>query len=131
MDQQLERSFRRADDGIRVAGEFVRLSWRRLDDSFEAMLKQMDSGLRRGHIIIDTTTGGPQSTASLGNRLAERGVHYLEAPVSGSSEQARLGKALVIAAGEREVYDRCRDLFASFAAQSLYVGPWGIRTNRV
>ena len=94
-------------------------------DVVEEVLKQMDTGLRAGQIVIDTTTGNPQQTADLGARLARRGVHYLEAPVSGSSEQARRGKVLVIAGGEREVYEACRDVFASFAEQSLFAGPWG------
>ena len=45
-------------------------------------------------ILIDTTTGAPEQTARLGDRLAAGGVQYLDAPVSGSSEQTRAVKRL-------------------------------------
>ncbi len=39
--------------------------------------------------IIDTTTGEPDETAALAQRLARRGIHFLDAPFSGSSRQVR------------------------------------------
>lgn len=91
----------------------------------EQVLRQMKAEVRRGKIIIDTTTGQPQKTAELGACLAERGVGYLEAPISGSSQQARRGEVTVLAGGRRETYEACRDLLDCLAARSLYVGPWG------
>lgn len=41
--------------------------------------------LRPGQIIIDTTTGDPKEMAALGAELTEKGVHYLDATISGSS----------------------------------------------
>ncbi len=91
----------------------------------EEVLKQMEAGLQPEKIIIDTTTGDPQQTAQLGARLAERGVRYLDAPISGSSQQTRRGEVTVIVGGQKETYEACRDLFECLAARSLYVGPWG------
>ena len=53
------------------------------------VLEQMENGLRDGHLILDTTTGHPDQSTALGKRLAARGIQYLEAPISGSSEQTR------------------------------------------
>lgn len=91
----------------------------------EEVLSRLDGGLRPGQILIDTTTGGPAQTAELGRRLAERGVQYLDAPVSGSSDQTRRGEVTVIAGGRRETFDACRDVFDCFAARSIYAGPTG------
>ena len=50
----------------------------------EAVLEQLDDGLRSGQILIDTTTGDPDQTTALAERLASRGVEYLETPIAAS-----------------------------------------------
>jgi 3-hydroxyisobutyrate dehydrogenase-like beta-hydroxyacid dehydrogenase len=94
-------------------------------DVVQSMLQQMDSGLRRGKIIIDTTTGDPQCTADLGARLAVRGVEYLEVPVSGSSEQTRRHMSTALVAGNPHAFAACRDLLDCIAAKTYFVGAWG------
>lgn len=91
----------------------------------EAVLDQLESGLRVGQVLIDTTTGDPTQTTALGKRLASRNVAYLESPIAASSEQTRQGDALAIVAGPEEAYLACRDLFDCLAGKSHYVGPWG------
>ena len=94
-------------------------------ETVEAVLGQMDDGLRPGAILIDTTTGSPEQTAALGARLAERGVEYLDAPISGSSEQTRCGEVTTIVGGPRETFEACRDLFECFSRNTFYAGPCG------
>jgi 3-hydroxyisobutyrate dehydrogenase-like beta-hydroxyacid dehydrogenase len=91
----------------------------------EAVLAQLDDGLRVGQILIDATTGDPRQTAALGARLAQRGVHYLESPIAASSEQTRQGQAMAIVAGPEAAYAECHDVFAAIAAKSFHVGTWG------
>lgn len=94
-------------------------------DTVEEVLRQLDSGLRSGQILIDTTTGDPEQTARLGERLAARGVLYLDAPVSGSSEQTRRGEATTIAGGPPDAFESCRDILNCFSQNTFYAGPWG------
>jgi 3-hydroxyisobutyrate dehydrogenase-like beta-hydroxyacid dehydrogenase len=94
-------------------------------DLVPQVLDRMQSELRPGQIVIDTSTSDPQQTAALGKRLAERGVEYLEAPFSGSSEQARNHESTAIVAGNRAAFDACGDLWDCLAAKMFYVGPWG------
>jgi 3-hydroxyisobutyrate dehydrogenase-like beta-hydroxyacid dehydrogenase len=89
------------------------------------VLKSMEVGLRSGQIILDTTTGEPAQTAALGARLAAQGVHYLDAPISGSSEQTRRGEATVIVGGDRRTFDACADLWRVMGAKVFHVGPCG------
>ncbi|MEX2093705.1 MAG: NAD(P)-dependent oxidoreductase [Pirellulales bacterium] len=92
----------------------------------EAVLDQMKSGLRTGQILIDTTTGDPEQTTALGQRLAELGVHYLESPIAASSEQTRQGDAMAIVAGPPDAFADCRDVFAAIAGKTFHVGSaWG------
>jgi 3-hydroxyisobutyrate dehydrogenase-like beta-hydroxyacid dehydrogenase len=94
-------------------------------DVVASVLDQLGGALRPGQVLVDTTTGDPVQTAALGARLAERGVAYLDAPVSGSSEQTRRGEATVIVGGPVEAFDACRDLFAVLSQKVFHVGPWG------
>ena len=94
-------------------------------DTVEEVLGQLDGGLRPGQILIDTTTGEPEQTVRLGARLAARGVQYLDAPISGSSEQTRRGEATAIVGGPQEAFAACRDLFDCCAQKTIYAGPCG------
>ena len=91
----------------------------------ELVVNEMGSSLQPGHVIVDTTTGDPERTSVTGRRLDERGVKYLDATVSGSSEQARRGEVIVMAGGAKATFDASQDLFRAFAKQSFHVGPWG------
>lgn len=81
--------------------------------------------LRPGQIIMDTTTGDPREMAAIGAELLARGVHYLDATVSGSSAQLLQQDVLVMVGGDAAVFERCRDWFASFAREVIHVGPCG------
>ncbi len=89
------------------------------------VLERLSDHLRPGQVLIDTTTGEPEQTARLGARLAAQGVMYLDAPISGSSEQTRRGDITAIVSGPREAFDACRDLFDCCTAKTIYAGPCG------
>lgn len=89
------------------------------------VLDQLQDGLQPGQILVDTTTGEPDQTAALGARLATRGVHYLDAPISGSSEQTRRGEATVIVGGAPEAFAACADLWPVLGGNVFHVGPCG------
>ena len=89
------------------------------------VIEQMQSGLRAGQIVLDTSTSDPQHTVALGGRLAQAGVKYLEAPFSGSSEQTRNHQSTALVAGEQLTFDACADLWQCLAAKTFYVGAWG------
>jgi 3-hydroxyisobutyrate dehydrogenase-like beta-hydroxyacid dehydrogenase len=89
------------------------------------VIDQMHSGLRPGQIILDTSTSDPRHTAALGNQLAEKGIEFLEAPFSGSSEQTRNHQATALVAGNEAAFDACDDLWDCLAAKTYYMGAWG------
>ncbi len=93
-------------------------------DVVQSVLAELGS-LRPGQILIDTTTGDPDQTSTLGSELAEVGVRYLEAPIAASSEQTRCGEAVAILAGPDDTVHDCADLVQAIAAKSFHVGPWG------
>jgi 3-hydroxyisobutyrate dehydrogenase-like beta-hydroxyacid dehydrogenase len=89
------------------------------------VLRQLESELRRGCVVLDTTTGDPDDAAGFAEQLRRRGAAYLETNVGGSSRQVREHKAIVICGGEPDVYASCAGLLASISRQSFFMGPAG------
>jgi 3-hydroxyisobutyrate dehydrogenase-like beta-hydroxyacid dehydrogenase len=76
-------------------------------------------------ILIDTSTGDPHDASRLGSDLAMKGIDYLDATCSGSSEQVRQREALFMVGGRPTAFQQCADIFAAVACRSVYVGSWG------
>ena len=94
-------------------------------DVVEAVLAELDAGLHEGQILIDTTTGESVQTAALGARLAARGVRYIDAPISGSSQQTRAGEATVMVGGDDVTFAACADLWRVMGRKVFHVGACG------
>lgn len=94
-------------------------------DVVAEVLGQMEADLRPGQFIVDTTTGNPEETIALAQRLERKGVHYLDAPISGSSEQTRKGEATVMVGGDKSAFDACADLWPILGRKVFHTGPSG------
>jgi 3-hydroxyisobutyrate dehydrogenase-like beta-hydroxyacid dehydrogenase len=75
--------------------------------------------------IIDTTTGDPEETMALVGRLAQKGVIMLDSTISGSSRQVRDRAAVFMVGGDKEAFEKCRDIFEALSEKVFYVGPSG------
>jgi len=75
--------------------------------------------------IIDTTTGEPDKTAGLAQRLAGREIYFLDAPFSGSSRQVREKEVVFMVGGEKAAYEKCVDIFKALGAKVFYLGASG------
>ncbi len=89
------------------------------------VIERMSPGLRAGQILVDTTTGEPADAVSISQRLAKRGVRYLDAPISGSSEQTRRGEATVMVGGDAADFQACDDLWPMLGCKTFHVGGCG------
>ncbi len=94
-------------------------------DVVKEVLSQMRESLRSGQIIVDTTTGEPQQSSAMSVDLSSRKIDYLDAPISGSSEQTRRGEATTMVGGSRAAFDACADLWTVLGRNVFYVGPSG------
>jgi 3-hydroxyisobutyrate dehydrogenase-like beta-hydroxyacid dehydrogenase len=75
--------------------------------------------------IIDTTTGDPDETVALAQRLAKRQIHFLDATISGSSRQVRNKEAVFMVGGEKAAFETCKDIFKTLSEKIFYLGPSG------
>jgi len=75
--------------------------------------------------IIDTTTGDPEETAALAQRLAKKDIYFLDAPFSGSSRQVKDKEITFMVGGDKTAYEKCMDIFQTLAAEVFYLGASG------
>jgi 3-hydroxyisobutyrate dehydrogenase len=78
-----------------------------------------------GGLAIDMSTIPPTGSRAVGERLAERGIAFLDAPVTGSRPKAEAGTLTIMVGGEREAFDRARPLFEAMGELLVHVGPQG------
>jgi 3-hydroxyisobutyrate dehydrogenase len=91
----------------------------------KAVVDGLGDQLRPGTLLIDATTGDPDHTAALAQRLAARGVGYVDSTIAGSSEQVRQGEAVVIIGGSMEDVDRANPVLTTWSDRRFHVGPAG------
>ena len=94
-------------------------------DTVQDVLESAESVLRHGQILIDTSTGDPDAAEAQAARLARRGVEYLDATVSGSSQQLREGTAVFLVGGTDSAFRACSDVLGSLTSKVYHTGPAG------
>ena len=82
-------------------------------------------GLSEGKVYLDLSTSSPDLIRRIDAELSPRGIHVLDAPVSGGPEGARTGRLAIWVGGNREVYERVKPALDSIGDQPYYVGPVG------
>jgi 3-hydroxyisobutyrate dehydrogenase-like beta-hydroxyacid dehydrogenase len=75
--------------------------------------------------IIDTTTGDPDETEALAQRLAKKDIYFLDAPFSGSSRQVRDKEITFMVGGDKTAYEKCMDIFQTLGTNVFYLGDSG------
>jgi 3-hydroxyisobutyrate dehydrogenase len=82
-------------------------------------------GMAPGSVLIDMSTISPSVTQKLASQLAQKGVHMLDAPVSGGSEGAQQGTLAVMVGGEAGVLERVQPVLKHLAGTVTHIGPSG------
>ncbi|MFP5286629.1 MAG: NAD(P)-dependent oxidoreductase, partial [Thermoanaerobaculia bacterium] len=78
-----------------------------------------------GRTIVQMATIGPAESLALAREVQRRGGDYLEAPVLGSTPQAREGKLLVMVGGTPEQFGRWSEVLRVFGPEPVLVGSVG------
>jgi len=79
-------------------------------------------GLSGADVIVDHSTISPSATRDFAARAGERGVSWLDAPVSGGSEGAENGTLAVMVGGPVEALDRVRPFLDAYSKSIVHVG---------
>lgn len=81
--------------------------------------------LKRGQIVVDTSTVPPWETAAMAKRLAKKGVEWMDVPISGAAFQAREGNMVFMAGGKKSVFNRIKPILDKVGKKTVYVGKNG------
>jgi 3-hydroxyisobutyrate dehydrogenase-like beta-hydroxyacid dehydrogenase len=93
------------------------------------VLQVVDGGLLEGgrvRALIDCSTGEPEALQALAERLATRGIDFIEAPLSGSSQQIAAGSATVLLGADAAALQRHAALLDAIGRQRIHVGGAGM-----
>ncbi|HAJ36774.1 MAG TPA: 2-hydroxy-3-oxopropionate reductase [Chloroflexi bacterium] len=82
-------------------------------------------GARPGALVIDCSTISPQATRELAAALGEKGIHMLDAPVSGGSEGAAKGTLSIMVGGDGDQFARALPIFQAMGKTITHVGGHG------
>ncbi len=82
-------------------------------------------GLAAGGLVIDCSTISPSATSGFAARLADAGIAFVDAPVSGGSEGARQATLTIFVGGEPAAVERARPVLETMGKTITHFGPAG------
>lgn len=95
-------------------------------DQVEAVVESTDgAGLGKQHLVICTSTCDPDRIEALAGRAAQRGVRFVESPLSGNSDQIAKGNGVALVGGTRDDMNAALPVLNALCKQSFYLGPAG------
>jgi 3-hydroxyisobutyrate dehydrogenase len=83
------------------------------------------AGLKRGATLVDCTSGDPGTSRRIAQRLAEAGVGFIDAPVSGGVVGAEKGTLTIMVGGDAAALDRVRSVLETFGQKIVHCGDVG------
>jgi 3-hydroxyisobutyrate dehydrogenase len=83
------------------------------------------AGISKGALFVDHTTASANVARELSQVAKERGVHFLDAPVSGGQAGAENGKLTVMVGGDQADFDRAKPVIDCYARACVLLGPVG------
>lgn len=97
-----------------------------LDDSAaQAVLAAALPLLEPGAVVLDHSTLGVATSKQLAQQAAARGVHYLDAPVSGGTAGAAAASLTIMVGGEQPAFARVEGVLKALGRLVRYMGPSG------
>ncbi|MBS0614768.1 MAG: NAD(P)-dependent oxidoreductase [Proteobacteria bacterium] len=95
------------------------------DADVRAVVQELLPGIAAGSLVLDCSTVGAGTARELHALLAPRGTEFLDCPVSGGVEGARLGTLAIMVGGEAPAFERARPVLALLGKTITYFGPSG------
>lgn len=81
--------------------------------------------IKQGGYVVDMTTSRPDLAARIAEVAAGKGIHALDAPVSGGDIGARDARLSIMVGGEKEVFEAILPLFDLMGKNIVFQGPAG------
>jgi len=85
----------------------------------------VENSLTPGMTIVDSSTIAPSATVKFAERVRDRGVHYVDAPITGSKVAAEGGTLIFMIGGEEAAIEGLKPLFAAMGKKICRMGDTG------
>ena len=96
-----------------------------LDEDVLSNARELSSVLKPGSIVIDHSTVSQQTALEAARVLNAKGIHFIDAPVSGGVEGSRNGKLSVMVGAAAEDLERVQSILETYGARVTHMGPVG------
>lgn len=83
------------------------------------------SHMHEGQILVDCSSINPVASQEICRALSEKGIHMLDAPVSGGEPKAIDGTLSFMVGGRQEIFDNCKDILLCMGASAVLCGDVG------
>lgn len=83
------------------------------------------AGMQPGSVLIDHTTASAAVARELAAVAAERGVAFIDAPVSGGQQGAQNGALTIMCGGSADTFERAAPVMKAYAKAITHLGPVG------
>jgi 3-hydroxyisobutyrate dehydrogenase len=83
------------------------------------------AGLRRGSVLVDSSTVSPELARRAAQAAAERDAAFLDAPVTGGTWGAEKGELVFMVGGEARALERVRPVLEAMGKRFFHLGPHG------
>jgi 3-hydroxyisobutyrate dehydrogenase-like beta-hydroxyacid dehydrogenase len=83
------------------------------------------AGMSRGAVFVDHTTASANVARELSKAATERGLQFIDAPVSGGQAGAQNGALTVMCGGDPATFERVKPVIAAFARACMLLGASG------
>lgn len=83
----------------------------------ETVVDELFDHLGDRHLVIDTSTSDPVVTERLAGRLADKGVAFADAPLTGGAEQAEQGVLGAIVGADEQTFHRVKPILEAFCTR--------------
>ena len=81
--------------------------------------------LEKGAVVIDMSTIAPSAAREIGERLGQKGIGFIDAPVSGGQAGAEAGTLAFMCGGKREDFDLALPILQAMGKSIVLVGGCG------
>src|SRR5690242_9579837 len=83
------------------------------------------AALRKGSVLVDSSTVSPELARKLAGACKDRGVDFLDAPVTGGTWGAEKGELVFMIGGDKSVYERVKPALDAMGKKFFLLGPNG------
>nr|WP_297108835.1 NAD(P)-dependent oxidoreductase [uncultured Devosia sp.] len=83
------------------------------------------AGLKPGTVLLEMSSGVPDETRRIAEELADKGIHLVDAPVSGGVSRATTGELAIMAGGSDEGFALGEAVLAAMGSSIIRTGPVG------